>query len=391
MAHYMVVYSDRHQELEADQFPRKRTVYVLSNSGTMTALPRDVPEAFNAMDRDLMDGLNELNKPGPETLHVRWALKTLKTSDETKRIDQIMTVDEVDQRMLDRNVRSKIAPYELFASSYGTMHIKDHFKNPLHLRPTHRFLAHLYEQSPIFYECFKRLCLRKGKTLVYSSVQLTGREDAIQTFYSILKEYVVENGTENRLFRVPGGYDVRRFLKDKLFYIDSKSTTVSTVISDFTRSPDHHGLDAPILLLGAAHGTGTNIRAGVREMHVLSFELSEATEKQHLGRPLRKGAMCFNELKFPDDWLLTYYVYLNTGLYPKAMTSCSMLFLYLRQNSQIDDITAYFYTLMTQAALTCEAHRKDADEPCASVMPPIPPHLVMEDSGTYSTYDTYDR
>ncbi len=352
LQHYVLYYN---AENDLRSFPRRRNTYVLSNGGALGYSTEEDDKVHNKAD-----------------LHFRWVLRTLQEKPDQKgkksaaslRLDTI-NVDQLGvlkKNLLGSNIFRLSKVQEFYADT-----------------PTNRaiysddsvFFPKLYALSPILYECFKRLMVRKGKAVVWTAVPDSAGASVL---YGILTMYVKARPYENMLLTIPRDISpdkVDAIIQSKILFIWSNSDSVLLNVKQLDKGPyevaKKRKLDtfvndgeqtpslSPILIFTTALSTGFSINAAVREMHILGVALSKGLETQVRGRPYRQLGFCSTATKFPDDWLLDYVTYVNVGLFPKLISSCDMLFHMVRKHSNVDKINDFLMGFYGKASLACRA------------------------------------
>lgn len=344
MRHYVVFY-DNSTDLAA--FPRRTWTYILSD-GTATE-HTTMDDTISAVDR--------------RDLHLKWTLKSLQVSAANSK--KKLSVETVDWARVPR-LRTTLTSSLFVWSSLLRFGSKPIFADPV------RFRHHLMSFSPTLYECFKRLTRRVGKSIVFANVV---DHRGVKFFHGILERYVLARPTDNELLPLPEGLttdQVMERVRQKLVLVTrprepskKQENESQSRIAAFSRDGTTDPLSSPILFLGSRYGVGVSIKGGVREMHVLDWTIDVATDKQAEGRPYRRNSHC--GLKHPDEWRIDFYKYMNVGAYPWAMTSCDLLFYYVRQASNVEALNSYLLDLYRRSSLTCRAFR---DGPHTFIAPP---------------------
>jgi hypothetical protein len=362
MRHYVVFYDNGDDTLLV---PRRRDTYVFSDASfAATSEPDD--------DGDPLG----LTKEEMRELHIKWSVKTLVLSGQEAGVLKLVEGGSADPAQLARKLRAKFLPTSLVTLIRKTEYPSIFTKAVL--QDTGKFFRKLYATSPVLYECFKRLCGRSGKALVYANVS---DGYGVGLLHRLLCDYVRHHPTDNLLLRVPPGEraDLDGYLGRKIVLARSDDPkacgkSVATVAADLEFADP---LATPILLLHRGLGVGCDVSAGIREMHLLNFTLAAGIRKQNKGRPFRRGAYC--NLPYPGHWRLEYFEYYSVGLLPWLVSSCDALFYYLKEVSKVDDLIDYFTLLVRRASLACEAFR---DVGCPDGFPEASPALLAPASAS---------
>lgn len=328
----------------------------MAEKNTQVIFTHDVMSVSDSSDTDILIDTNNLDKR-----FVNWAVKSVyKTEGQrfyTKRVNGL-DVKSIPSKYLRNSLVSTMlvdVGHNVKLNSYLQS------KFPLRVLQNNKvFVNTLFDESPVFYQLFRKLCKRVGKALVYANVP---SKNGSEVFCNLLARYIIANRRDNIVLKVPDTVSdsgLAEYVDNHIMYnIDTGSAT------DFHRSSNGEvsyskrhdrimkvfqastevGLESPIFFFSSQLNTGFSVNGGVRELHVLT-----PASVQVEGRGHRMLAHCGHENKYD----VYKYFNMGLGLFPNhATVSCDLVHHRLVQESQVDVLVEYAEDLLRRSSLSC--------------------------------------
>lgn len=214
------------------------------------------------------------------------------------------------------------------------------------------FVRTLFHESPVFYQLFRKLSKRKGKSLIYAAVP---SKFGAEVFGELMKRYIQTAPLTNLILPISDsvndveGYIDSHVLYDKDIYHahDSPHNYIHQNNLETFQNSKEKGLQSPIFFFAKKLSTGFSVNGGVQELHILT-----PATPQVEGRGHRVLAHCGHE------WSYNVYKYFNVGLYPHLVSTCDVAYQYLYENSNFGPAMEYTEQLLSNASITCGPHSR---------------------------------